>query len=953
MDAVSKVREALSAIYSPHTSAETKQEANVYLLAVQREAVAWDVIVALIAPTESADYQFMGFQMLYLKSKTEWLAHSPETRRHIIQLVKDTFFDFATMLYRPHIVITRLTITAAVVMILSLPQEWPLETLLQDLQALAERRELRPLLYKLLGNMAEEVTTMALPQTQINHTQDIMTTRLFPHVLSMAMDDLVAATMQPQESHPQDVHTHDVSIPCIAVTCLTLWIRSGVPAIDLLSPCPLLDHLVALSQRHPPMFAPAAELIAELSVHTIRTSQVEKIYYLIDHTLRMCELYPTSTGGDDEECSVGHRKALMVSSFVGNQYDFIVRNTESGPLSVHSLLQTLLNITRTGDHHAVAETLEAWYLLQDEAVLEGQAAHFRPLYLELMLVLIRNLRYPCDIDDDLDQDDLSFRRAVSDTLLGCFLLLGNRSLTCLLEYFQGIMWVWSKGTHGAQPAGNSSVTAYISQEMTLEDIEGAVEGAKALCEGLSELDGSGLMPAILNTLSQLSETHWRVGQRCLEFMAITAEWIGENADDVLDGVMQLILRNLNGRLCVDAIRSLHVLVAHRASVFVPVWANIAQPLLAIFNSTQTADATRLVLAETVARVASYAVEQPNDVSARTFLLSTLNQWLLPVANQFVVAVDANDERDTLRQLKLFVTWCRFLESEVSIQDHPLLKLLEIVWPSIEKVTGRLSPHNKVHDEIATTLAHMLRHSCLSVGDGIFPYLDTITGMLTAMYTHAQSASILEAICVFVGKCSGAVVTNTWTTLPGLLRHVVSVTVLSGNPVDKPDLIKWFLLLLVEVVENESSLFFSEDVCMPGISIAISSLGVLHQDPPKAAVKLFSQLCNVAADSSLSTQSQAIQVIQQCTAPVMLQYAVALTNAASRPTLPLVCDAVFEFSVLNPMQTKTAVQHELERFSGLAVKPTHQQVDQFLRSLPMCRNRRKLRDASNHFAQLWG
>ncbi|CAO3671228.1 unnamed protein product [Rhizopus microsporus] len=306
--------------------------------------------------------------------------------------------------------------------------------------------------------------------------------------------------------------------------CLQSWVQYG---INLEDTYPLLQRTMAMLGDEQ-VFEQAVDVLLESmqqnawsKYHTLRN---DLLLCFTSHEMKA--KFSSSISDNDEETA--KLLAKLFSTYGETYTDYIAKELDDP--NIQSLMSMIMQLTEfegyfPADQEVSEIPLNFWYILQetlhDESVLPPPkdnpklwscAQSAIVMYRELVVILIKNARYPDDEtwnswNKDTKDKFKIWRRDLGDVMINPYYVLRGDMLAILLEYASSILDQWAFLPTASQ------------------ELEAALFSLKSISEEISH-DENEHVPRFFDILARLpNECHIRLKNTVLLLLGSLSEWL--------------------------------------------------------------------------------------------------------------------------------------------------------------------------------------------------------------------------------------------------------------------------------------------------------------------------------------------------------------------------------------------------------------------------------------------
>lgn len=405
-----QVEQALAAMYSPSASQEQKKEAASFLENFQKTPEAWQAAHQILANNQlPLEYRMFAAQTLRSKATYDLLQVPDDALPQLKDSVLDLLTEYAS---KDKLIRTQLSLALCQLALQYLA--WH-DAMVQITARLLSLPKLLPALLEFLKILPEDLTDSnktPLTDEQFNDRTKVLISDNVPHVL------LLLQNLAQQGSETT-----------LVLECLNSWIKE-CPIEDVLR-IDALASLVfqALTQEH--TFEKASDCLCSALRETRDIDNYELIDALYQQILQVHDFYSRNQDRLEDPEVVSGLTRIYVEA--GESWHMLIAKNAT---HFKPLVEILLQCCKYDeDLDVVKYTFYFWYQLKQMLTLprfEQSRAELSPIYLELILVIIKHLAYPIAANDndlfdgDKEQEDKfkDFRYEMGDVLKDCCAVVG-------------------------------------------------------------------------------------------------------------------------------------------------------------------------------------------------------------------------------------------------------------------------------------------------------------------------------------------------------------------------------------------------------------------------------------------------------------------------------------------------------------------------------------------------
>ncbi|KAI4890303.1 hypothetical protein NFI96_017720, partial [Prochilodus magdalenae] len=421
--------QALQQLYYDPDMAQ-KNVAQKWLTQAQASPQAWHFCWALLSPDKAPEIQFFGASTLHTKISRNWTDLPAEQHESLRSQLIAQVGHFSC---GPKMVLTRLCVALASLILHTLLDSWTsaVPDLLRAFQVAEGSTEVDvryQALLEVLVVLPEELQTRKLSAERRGQLQSALAREW------SSLCPLLRQILRREDSAGQ--------VKERVLRCLVSWLALDV---DLGESEGLLQDSFALL-KEPELFDTAVEtIVSAISQHDSQRFAAG-LLKLMPQVLALQEQLKKAVQDRDMETSHG---ICRIAVALGETHCRALLEQVDHWQGFQALVNMILSCTGMPGHYPVDETsssltLTFWYTLQDDIMsleTEKQTLYlqvYRPLYIQLVEVLLHKARFPSDQDfaswsaDDKEQFR-TYRVDISDTLMYVYELLGPELLRNLYD----------------------------------------------------------------------------------------------------------------------------------------------------------------------------------------------------------------------------------------------------------------------------------------------------------------------------------------------------------------------------------------------------------------------------------------------------------------------------------------------------------------------------------------
>uniref|UniRef100_A0AAR2JS02 Importin-13 n=1 Tax=Pygocentrus nattereri TaxID=42514 RepID=A0AAR2JS02_PYGNA len=510
-----------------------KNVAQEWLTQAQASPQAWHFCWALLSPDKVPEIQFFGASTLHTKISRHWTDLPAEQHESLRSQLIAQVGHFSC---GPKMVLTRLCVALASLILHTLLDSWT--TAVPDLLRAFQGGE---------GSAEVDIRYQALLEVLVVLPEELQTRKLSAERRAQLQSALTREWSSLCPLLRQILRREEAAGPVKerVLRCLVSWLALDV---DLGESEGLLQDSFTLL-REPELFDTAVEtIVSTISQHDSQRF-ADSLLKMLPQVLALQEQLTKAVQDRDMETSHG---ICRIAVALGETHCRALLEQVDHWQGFQALVNMILSCTGMPGHYPVDETsssltLTFWYTLQDDIMsldTEKQTLYlqvYRPLYFQLVEVLLHKARFPSDPDfalwsaDDKEQFRI-YRVDISDTLMYVYELLGPELLRNLYDKL-GVML-----TDKTHPS-------------SWQDIEALLFGFQSIAETV-DISYSDVIPGLLGLIPLITADSIHLAETIMLTIGSLAEWLADHPL-MLPGVLRLVLQTLsNADLSVATVSTL-------------------------------------------------------------------------------------------------------------------------------------------------------------------------------------------------------------------------------------------------------------------------------------------------------------------------------------------------------------------------------------------------------------
>ncbi|EPQ60569.1 ARM repeat-containing protein [Gloeophyllum trabeum ATCC 11539] len=674
----------------------------------------------------------------------------------------------------------------------------PVETLIEKL---GKNPVTVPALLHFLTVLPEELTT----NTKIPVTDDEYRERAQTILTANAKTVLDLLSMYIQASGVTS------AIQAQIFNCLRSWLVAGEISAQEMAATPLLGYAFeALASDE--LFDAAVDVICDL-IH--ETQEIEDNMPVIEVIVpRVIALRPKLQEVKDDVDKVKGYARIFTEA--GETYRLLVlQHTET----FFPIVEAIGECSAYPDLDVVPITFHFWMRLAQSI---GKKPTVSPLFLDayktLMVVIIRHLHFPTDMETLVgqDADDFrSFRHIMGDTLKDCCYVLGTE--TCLMTAYDMIVNVLARGPSGA----------------SWQEIEAPLFSMRSMGAEVDPTDKKAV-PKIMDLIPTLPD-HPRIRYAALLIISRYTEWINAHPEyiqfqlqyisagfEAADAEVNAAAGQALKYLCQDCRRHLVDFLPQLHTFLSSVGAKLSQE-------------DKMQVYEAIAYVISAMPMEQAAQSLRTFSMDILAK---------VHAIVSKGSPATKQELQ---DVCNGLEN-LEVMLHVVQSFGEELPPSCQNtcheawtIFDAFLAEYQADYEVCERATRVLRHGMHFFGSAVLPIAPSVLARMSTAFERTGLPSYIWIAGKLInrfGNEENPELRNAFRdTYERSTTKVVSLLQLKA-PQDMPDVMEDYLRLLLQMIDYTPDLFFQSSAFPLAFRIAMAALTMIHSDIIFASLDLF-------------------------------------------------------------------------------------------------------------------
>ncbi|KAG5187740.1 armadillo-type protein [Tribonema minus] len=580
----------------------------------------------------------------------------------------------------------------------------------------------------------------------------------------------------------------DVMVQETIFQCLQSWVRyTSIPPADLAAHPLFPAAFDAL--RTPDLFEAAADLLVQvLRTYCHPEDSMPIVKIMVPRAMALDAAYAASVAEEDEDTARG---LCRLFTEMGESYlEMLLWGEELGQLS---LVRMLLACTAHPTPEIAAIPLQFWFPfcealgeLQPQELRAHKLAVFGPTLDELVMVLVRLMRFPEDLDqrtEDQVSDIKQHRYDVADVLRDCCQVLG--AVHCLGRAVAAL-----EGELAALRAAPGGAEAWHMAEACLF-------AARSVAQGVPSHDEDAV-PRLLAALPRLppSSPHLRYTANLV--VGRYSRWL-KHHPDTLGPMFNYLMGGFQTRDCAAAAATAIKQVCHNCAAL------MGEPALALYDHLQAAKAN--------IQVSESFHDEIEILEGLCHVASALPlQTALPALHRMAAPIAAGlsappSLRGALQDLDRLCVLLEHAAPALGAHDaHPAVALLSGVWAALDALPSRWPESAALAEKLCRCHKHAVRAAGAARAEPLLAPLAARVARAFAAPPHHSPYLYCASVCVgvFGGdarlapalggvlvEMSGAV----FAMMAGGLPQV------RANTLANPDVVEEYYYLLARFVQH--------------------------------------------------------------------------------------------------------------------------------------------------------
>ncbi|KAG9273698.1 importin-13-like isoform X1 [Astyanax mexicanus] len=786
---VEAVERALQQLYYDPDMTQ-KNVAQKWLSQAQASPQAWLFCWALLRPDKVPEIQFFGASTLHAKITRHWTDLPAEQHE---SLRSQLIAEVGRFSCGPKMVLTRLCVALASLILHNLLDSWT--TAVPDLlrafqggEGSVEVDVRHQALLEVLVVLPEELQIRKLPAERRAHLQRALAqewSSLCPILRQILRKETTAGQVKER-----------------VLRCLSSWLALDVDLGE--SEGLLQDSFTLLKERE--LFDTAVETLVSAISQCDCQRFVDSLLKMMPQVLALQEPLKKSVQDRDMETCHG---ICRIAVALGETHCRTLLEQVDQWQGFQALVSMILSCTGMPGHYPVDETsssltLTFWYTLQDDIMsldTEKQTLYlqvYRPVYFQLVEVLLHKARFPSDQEftswssDDKEQFR-TYRVDISDTLMCVYELLGPELLRNLYDKLGVLL---TDTTHSS----------------SWQDIEALLYGFQSIAETV-DVSYSDVIPGLIGLIPLITATNVQLAETIMLTIGSLAEWLADHSI-MLAGALRLVLQALsNADLSVSTVSTLkricrecrHHLRPHANDILTAsqevlvkqihkttqiMWLMQALGyLLSSLPDEEILGKLLSLLSPHIQQLERLANETPSPASK----LSTLH--ILGLISSIFSTLDLNTQREGQEDSR---------NSHFQPHANPVVVVLQQVFPLIQTLLSKWLKET----EVVTAACAVFEKSLKTLIRDFAPLVGQLCELIGQLFSSYPQACALDLTrqLVHVFACEK----EHFPPIAALLELVTSITmaIFQHGAQDHPDVADSFMQLHTQVMKRKPDVYLT-------------------------------------------------------------------------------------------------------------------------------------------------
>uniref|UniRef100_A0A1A8CXZ2 Importin-13 n=1 Tax=Nothobranchius kadleci TaxID=1051664 RepID=A0A1A8CXZ2_NOTKA len=815
---------------------EHKNVAQKWLTQAQSSAQAWRFCWVLLGPDKIPEVQFFGASTLHVKISRHWGDLLSVQHDDLRMQLLSQILHFSS---GPKMVLTRLCVALASMALNLIPQAWsqPVADMVKAFQpqkpdsedgakACQDPHSHCMTLLELLTVLPEEFQSCRLAQARRAQLRDALTGEW--SVVCTVLRQL----LQSQDSSDQ--------VKEKVLRCLSSWVGLDVPlggSHELVQDC-----FSTLS--NPALFGTAVETIVDSISQPDCQRYVDALLSLMPLVLGLYEQLKAAVQDGDMETSHG---ICRIAVALGETHSRVLLEQLDHWQEYLALVNMILFCTGMPGHFPVNETtssltLTFWYTLQDDILSfdeEKQAVYlqvYRPVYFQLVDVLLRKSHYPCQEEytswssDDKEQFRI-YRVDISDTLMYVYEMLGAELLSNLYDRL-----------------GRQLMDPQLSA--VWQETEALLFGFQSIAETI-DVNYSDVIPGLIGLIPRINISNVMLADTVMYTIGSLAEWLSDHPV-MLGGILPMVLRGLaKAELSVSSISTLKRICRECRSDLAP----YAQDILSVSQDVLVQEVHKSSQCSWLMQALGFLLSSLPEEQILGRLLSLISPHIQQLGSLVQQEANPTNKQSIVHILGMLSSLFSTLETSrcsdgsegaasPRLTPNPVVVVLQQVFALVQNLLSRW-----LHDsEVVEAVCGVFDKSVRTLLHDFGPMVGQLSEMLGQIYSTFPQASALDLTRQLVHIFAGE--EHHTSNIRSLVHAMTSATlsIFQQEPREHPDVAESFMHLHAQILRRRPDLYQSDQLDVKALFFCgILSMNFPETPTVKAACFFFTEFLSRCKD----------------------------------------------------------------------------------------------------------
>lgn len=848
-----KCLSALSTVFNP-SDPNSRESADRYLTAMQRQPVAWQVSDQLLSSSSSnrstntninastpqnhgTHVYFFAAQTIHVKCRAD-MAQLDESQ---LPSLRDSLMShLLKFLHVDHsqAIVTRLAMALCA---LAVQMHWT--TIVDDLlgNVQQQNQDMVHLVLEIVTLLPEEATTdrLLLKHEHSRHE--------FISMLFQSSSQILSFLHFCASKHDANANKRKEQV----LRCLLSWVRYITPPPNILQESPLIDwmfQIVHMNQTDDPtldntgdIFDLAVDDIVEIircypSSNRESVGLVHKIIPLV-MALGDPNAKTPFQRAIEEADEDGMRAYCRIFTEMGESYMTLILHYED--LNQTSLVDLILACSALPDNDIASITLNFWYQfitgLEDIEPYEYrqmQIDNFAPQIDKLVLICTSLLRYPDDIDSLLEDrvDDIHRNRFyVTDTLEDCCRLLGGHVV---------LQSIGTRLQQELQRVQQQSLSAW-------HEIEACIKALTSASRYIPH-DEKDIIPYTMRLIPTLpvTVTHLRITSNF--FVGAYSMWLNANPE-YLQPILPFLAQGLSEPKCASSSALAIKQLCQSCSTQLALGDSVLELYSGILHAQQQQQLNAMDLRdelevfEGACRAVSRQMGELVKTSRSDDISSYINRVVEPIGSQLMAVASNNSiaPKQAIAVVERLTVVIRFLQVPDVVPNHNLSRsqfLIDLTtqcWSALDHLSTKFTDFN-----MAEKLCRLHKHCLRECGSVAYkPLFEKLCNHLTRAYHVSRQSPYLYAasVCVAEFNKDPTCIQKLYEMIENMAKTSFSLLTTPDDFNNNPDVVEELFFLGSRMVQHCPHIFVSSPLFHPFLQGATIGMKQDHRDANRGAL----------------------------------------------------------------------------------------------------------------------